>query len=116
MSFEAGDVEEAIEDAMEQYADDWGGVWGGVQEEDWESAARPLRVNGETVQIKLVEISTGTYDDDTYMIFEVTTSDFKTRHFRKFGWTASHDGTYWEGSFDEVTPEQKTITVWRRKR
>lgn len=115
MTFNADDVEEAIEEALDQYADDWQGVWGGVQEEWDNSEFKPLRVNGETVQIKLVEISTGTYDDDTYMIFEVVSSDFKSRYFRKFGWTASHDGTYWEGSFDEVAPEQKTITVWRRK-
>lgn len=34
------------------------------------------------------------------------------RLFRKSGYYASHYGTDWDGAFEEVFPEQKTITVY----
>lgn len=117
MDFIAADVEEAIEETLqEEYGDYYGGVWGGVWEEWDDNLEHELVVNDEVVKVKVEEISTGTYDDDTYMIFSIKEEDGNVRHFRKFGWTASHDGTYWEGSFDEVGSEQKTITVWRTVR
>lgn len=32
--------------------------------------------------------------------------------FKKSGWYASHDGSYWDGDLSEVKPVQKTITVF----
>jgi hypothetical protein len=114
MSF-AGDFEEAIEDAFEN-ADHWQGAFGEVQDEWDDNLEHDLVVNDEEVRVKILEISTGTYDDDTYMIFQVTQPDGTVRHVRKFGWTASHDGTYWEGSVDEVESYEKVETYWRTKR
>ena len=34
------------------------------------------------------------------------------RFFRKSGYYASHDGSYWDGSFKQVRPREKTITVY----
>lgn len=38
------------------------------------------------------------------------------RLFRKSGYYASHYGTDWDGAFEEVFPEQKTITVYSAAR
>lgn len=54
-----------------------------------------------------VAITYGSDGDGIYLIFK--TGD---RYFKKDGWYASHDGTYWDGSFYEVEPAQKTITVY----
>lgn len=34
------------------------------------------------------------------------------RYFRKDGWHASHDGTYYDGDFREVQPFERTVTVY----
>lgn len=34
------------------------------------------------------------------------------QYFMKHGCHISHDGTYWDGSVNEVRPETKTITVY----
>ena len=38
-----------------------------------------------------------------------------TQLFRKNGYYASHYGTDWDGSFDEVIPSEKVITVYEEK-
>ena len=55
--------------------------------------------------------------DQYYIVLSLTMEaglqdDGFVRYFRKDGWYASHDGAYLDGSFYEVTPQQKTITVW----
>lgn len=45
--------------------------------------------------------------EDAELIFKIG-----DRYFRKGGYYASHDGTYWDGDFSEVRPEPKTITVY----
>lgn len=102
-SFNEDEDGEAIEDGKPY----WGMTgWDALGEFDGETFE--VEVGGNPVTVKVLETSYGTYEDDTYIILE---AGGKT--YRKFGWTASHDGTYWEGSFNEVFPEQKTITVWR---
>lgn len=110
--FDADSLELAIEDLAETEDEDFDAGW----EDPWWNLIETLdgagktydvKVGDDTVAVGMVEYSTGTYDDDTYVIL---TAGGKT--FRKFGWTASHDGTYWEGSFNEVRPVEKTITVW----
>jgi len=128
MTFNASELEAAIEalgevededgDTPEEY---YGGVWGYITDVWDDSLPHDLVVNEDTrlaerIKVLVKEVSTGTYDDDTYIIFETSDIHNDVRWFRKYGWTASHDGTYWEGSFDEVTPESKTITVWRTVR
>lgn len=128
MTFNAAELEEAIEalgetrdedgDSIDEY---YGGVWGYVADAWDDSEFHKVTVNPDTrtiegVLVKIVEISTGTYDDDTYIILEVHDEGGNVRNFRKFGWTASHDGTYWEGSFSEVEPYEKVEKYWRKKK
>lgn len=51
-----------------------------------------------------------------YLVFSVTSEDGSERFFKKNGYYASHDGSYFDGSFDEVVPVRKTITVYETKR
>lgn len=118
MSFNAGDLDEALEElnvdeltgeAISEEAPFWGETGYDVIMELDEPFE--IKVNDEIVRVEVKEVSTGTYHDDTYIILEAG-----GRTFRKFGWTASHEGTYWEGSCNEVEPYEVTETRWRTKR
>ena len=45
------------------------------------------------------------------LVFTLSASG-KTRYFKKYGHHISHDGTYWDGEFEEVRPQEKTVTVY----
>jgi hypothetical protein len=49
--------------------------------------------------------------DDYYIILRVT-DDTTTRYFQKNGYHASHDGSYLDGSLEEVKPVQRTVTFF----
>lgn len=65
-----------------------------------------------------VVYSSGGYEGDgehLEMVFEVKDIITGETHFyRKSGGYASFAGTYWDGPFDEVFPQQKTITVYEK--
>lgn len=50
--------------------------------------------------------------DDLWFVIKVTFPVGDDKFYRKSGYWVSHDGSYWDGEFEEVTPKQKTITVW----
>lgn len=49
--------------------------------------------------------------DNYYIVLRIEDGD-TTRYFKKNGYHASHDGSYLDGSLDEVKPAKKTITVY----
>lgn len=49
--------------------------------------------------------------EEYWVVFSVTDGDV-TRHFRMDGSYASYYGAEFDGDLREVTPQQKTITVW----
>jgi hypothetical protein len=70
----------------------------------------PLSIHGGTYDVEVVDTKPGSEGDwqtDVYVVLKV---DY--RYFRKNGYYASHDGTYWDGIFEEVKPHEKSVTVW----
>jgi hypothetical protein len=98
MSFDAHDVDRAIEDNL-----GWSEV--AYLEKDEPFA---LILDGRAVVVRTVGKSKlGVGATDVWTVVEA-----ESRHFRKTGYHQSHDGTYWDGSVEEVRPAQKTITVY----
>lgn len=103
MGYNAREVEEAIESTRDFY--DWDEVrW--VNNGD---VALYIDVAGEThVPVTTIDSFGGEGQGDSMWVVVKVGSQF----FRKNGYYASHYGTDWDGDFSEVTPQQKTITVW----
>ena len=53
--------------------------------------------------------------EEMYLVLKTTDGE-SVQYFRKDGYYASFDGSNWDGAFYEVTPTQKTITVYPRKK
>lgn len=51
-----------------------------------------------------------------YLVFSVTDDQGSVRFFKKNGYYASYDGSSFDGSFDEVVPVEKVVTVYETKR
>lgn len=50
---------------------------------------------------------------ELYVVIQVTSEDLQTvRLFRKDGYYQSHYGSDWDGTFREVTAQERTITVY----
>lgn len=122
------DIQELLENATYTYSAyrgrDANGdiIWQetpGVIEGDWhiiESIAdnldEPWHVDGLGI-VSLVDSFGGEgQGDDYWMVLSITSGDV-TRYFKMSGYHVSHDGSYYEGPFEEVNPKQETITVWR---
>lgn len=58
----------------------------------------------------VTEVDSGGGMDEGSNLFTVL--EIGTRFFRKSGYYASHDGSYWDGSFKQVRPREKLITVY----
>jgi hypothetical protein len=70
-----------------------------------------LELRGESVKPVFVERTGGEGQGDyASVVFQVG-----TQFFRKEGYYASHYGYDWDGTFSEVSPVQKTITVYETK-
>jgi hypothetical protein len=50
--------------------------------------------------------------EEVVVVLQVTHPDTTERFFQKYGSYYSHDGWYWEGPVEEVTPRAKVITVY----
>lgn len=50
--------------------------------------------------------------DRAWVVVKVEFKNGTTRFFKKDGYHASHDGTYYDGYFSEVTPQEKVVTVY----
>lgn len=81
----------------------------------WEEQDGPVKVP-DIGTVEVVENFGGEgLGSSMHMIFVVTDHFGTVRHFKKIGWYASHDGGYWEGPFIEVTPAERTVTVYEPK-
>lgn len=77
---------------------------------DWygENKTKTLPIDGVEYPVEFVDEFGGMDMGSTlWVVFKVGDQLFK-----KNGWYASHDGSYWDGSVDEVKPVQKTVTVF----
>jgi hypothetical protein len=54
----------------------------------------------------------GEGEGEQYWVVVSLSDGNTTRYFRKDGWYASYDGGYLDGETYEVTPREKTITVY----
>lgn len=76
------------------------------------------RIHGldEAWDVRVVRTVGGGEGDGEHVeiVFEMMDMDGVTRYFRKTGGYASFAGTYWDGPFEEVFPQQKTITVYEK--
>lgn len=91
-----------IEAALWEFEDGWGEL-GYMKDEEIEG------INGLISGVENVGgMGKGEY---RHVIFKIE-HDGVSRHFKKVGCYVSHDGTYWDGPFTEVSAIQKTIVVW----
>lgn len=115
MSFTAKQLEKKIDQLIEKAETRGENV---VHEENgWEdgyyaieqaSAEKPLVIDGFGA-IECVEQRGGEGEGDEYwIVFKIG-----ERYFRKNAFWVSWDGVDWEGSIEEVRPEQQTVTVWK---
>jgi hypothetical protein len=84
--------------------------------DDKSYSKEPVEIPG-LGKIEFAEADTGGEGHGEYisMVFKITMADCAdtVRHFRKEGWYASHDGSYWDGDFAEVEPYEKLVTLYR---
>lgn len=61
---------------------------------------------------KVVDSFGGEGEGDQYWMVISVSDGETTRYFRRDGWYASYDGGYLDGDTYEVSPREKTITVY----
>lgn len=106
------EIEEAIyafyydeDDEPLEFIDDYGDFWEWFLEEG--NKDKTVLVGEHTFEY--VTNGEEGFDNGLYIIFEIDGV-----LYRKDGWYASHDGTYWDGSVYPTKAVEKTITVWER--
>lgn len=55
------------------------------------------------------------YDYEVWFVIKVTSLEGTERFFKKNGYFSSYEGHDWDGSFDEVFPQTKTVTVYEKE-
>lgn len=99
-----------IESALARYESDWEVGW-----YHWrDTRNEPALVLGVGLVETVDDHGGGEGNgDETWVVVQVT--DVETgdvTYYRKNGYYSSFDGTDWDGSFTEVTPSERTITVY----
>jgi hypothetical protein len=114
-----GEVEAFLE-SYEFYSPPWTGYTGKQYPESWDSGwysvedhASPQEGHVTPIGVLTLVDSYGGegQGDDYWMVLKLTQGDV-VRTFKMNGYHVSHDGSYYDGPFVEVTPKLKTITVW----
>ena len=119
--YTAPDVEAAIKRAMGTEDSSWGEVenWRPAPQRNWkgevyseEDLRLVLDIDGQKEYAEFIDgkMPREGGGEDVWIIVGVG-----TQLFRKYGYYASHYGTDWDGSFEEVTPVEKVITVYNAK-
>jgi hypothetical protein len=102
MTYTATQIESAIEGSI-----DFDG-WGEVKYNGNGDKVLDITLDGETVPVTKVDSFGGEgMGEEIWVVVQVG-----DQYFEKDGYYASHYGTDWDGSFTEVSPSQKTITVY----
>lgn len=113
MTLNAKDVEAALDARFEGEIEDesclesWDELAWAVKDEKGET----LTVNGEKYPLTVVEEDTGGEGHGEYVFVVIRVGD---QLFRKEGYYASHYGTDWDGTFEEVEAFQKKVTDYRK--
>lgn len=103
---------EEIEHLLSQYEDCYGNRgWYFWYEEFYESVALTPDLDAEVI----VKGGPTGYDYEVWFVIKVTSLDGTERFFKKNGYYNSYEGHDWDGSFDEVFPQTKTVTVYEKE-
>lgn len=78
----------------------------------WETGGEPTPIEGLGNVTTVEQFGGEGQGDRAWVVVKVEFPDGTVRYFKKDGYHASHDGTYFDGDFDEVTPQQKVVTVY----
>ncbi len=114
MSFDANDVQSAIQSGPVRVTYNWAPKESynvdpyAFYEAMQVNATGTITLDGREYAVKPVD-SYGGEDMGTelWVVFEID-----GRLFKKYGAHYSHDGSYWDGSLNEVQAKQKTVTVF----
>lgn len=102
MNYTAQQIEQAIEWSDE--FESWG-------EADWWTGKHRLvlDIDGQTEYAEYIDskIPAEGGGESIFVIFKVG-----SQFYRKSGYYLSHDGSYWDGDLEEVTPTEKLVTVY----
>lgn len=97
-----------VEDAIDRWVETTGSWW------ELEAHDEGYPIAGlEDLRLEVLEQEGG--EGSAYeieLVFSLTDSKGRTRYFKKWGHHISHDGTYWDGEFEEVRPQEKTVIVY----
>lgn len=69
-------------------------------------------IDSNGIHVEHVESFGGEGQGDTAWVVVKATRGDEVKFFRKDGYYASYDGFTWDGAFAEVTPKEKTVTVY----
>lgn len=103
---------EEIERLLSQY-EDWysGGGWNFWYGESHGSVTLAPDLDAEVI----AKGGPTGYDYEVWFVIKVTSLDGTERFFKKNGYYNSYEGHNWDGSFDEVFPQTKTVTVYEKE-
>lgn len=78
----------------------------------WRDEASVERVSGLGIARPVDSVGSGEGESEhIHVVVEVADGE-TTRFFKKNGYYSSYDGTYWDGTFYEVRPYTRTVTVY----
>jgi hypothetical protein len=96
-----------IEQKLESYNSYWGDGWDFWA---WENKSTEIEGLGKVTTVE--QFGGEGQGDRAWVVVRVDFPNGTSRYFKKDGYHASHDGTYYDGYFSEVTPQEKVVTVY----
>jgi len=85
---------------------------------DWDySRARAIGTLGTVTQVAQQTAESDSYGEygDESEIWVVIRVDALDRYFRKYGVSDSYGSESWNGVFEEVFPQERSVTIYERK-
>lgn len=102
---------EQIQELLLNTKNQWGySGWDFWYEECYEPVALTPDLDAEVI----VKGGPTGYDYEVWFVIKVSGLDGTERFFRKNGYYNSYEGHEWDGSFDEVFPQTKTVTIYEK--
>lgn len=86
-------------------------VGGGWDYWAWEGD-KPTEVEGLGLVTTVEQFGGEGQGDRAWVVVKVEFKNGSVRYFKKDGYHASFDGTYYDGDFSEVTPQEKVVTLY----
>jgi hypothetical protein len=101
-----------IENLLFNYQDDWYSEgWSYWDNENYGTVTLSIGLDADLV----AKGGPTGLDYEKWLVVRVTDMDGTERFFKKIGYYSSYEGTSWDGSFHEVFPQQKTVTVYEKE-